>query len=500
MPAQDKEREIKLIVPEDFDMPDLNGGATGVASVVEAEPLDLTASYFDTSDLRLMSSGITVRRRTGEAPEPVWTLKLPVDGDPTLRTEVTQASDGHEPPPEIASLLKAVLIDADLVPVAELKTRRRVWRLLDAEGGELAELVDDRVSILDGNEIKDSFREIEVEARNAEAAGLKRIARVIEKSGGKPEQRSKASRALDVIRNRTAPTAAPAVSPGDPAAAAVRDTLSRLLRAMVARAPHALLAEVEGVHRMRVGQRRLRSVLRAFGPLLDKDKVTPFVDELRWLGTVLGEVRDLDVFEINLRDSAGDDPTLTPLFSTVAARKEAARARLAEALASDRYLDLIRTGQKLLDDEALVVAQGPCTETLPPLTTSAADKLRKTAGALTPASPEADYHEVRKLAKRARYTAEAVSEYEKRKESRALLEFAGRMTAVQNVFGAHQDATLARDTIIAIASEHPTNGALNLQTGRLIERADKQASALRELALRKWNKLEKDKSTKWPRR
>lgn len=492
------EREIKLIVPADFELPALDTDSTGVASVVEADPQDLTASYFDTSDLRLLSYGITIRRRTGEAPEAVWTLKLPVNGDPTLRAEISETSEGAEPPGEIATLLRSVLIDDSLSPVAELKTRRRRWRLLDTEGSEVAELVDDRVSVLEGNQIKDNFREIEVEARTADTGSLKKIAKAIAKAGGKMEQRSKASRALDAIRNGTGPNIETA-APGDPVANAVRAALSKLLRNMLARAPHAILAEPEGVHRMRVGQRRLRSILRAFEPLIDNEKTSPFVDELRWLGTVLGDVRDLDVFETGLRAKVGDDPALEGVFAVITSRSAAAHEQLREALASDRYLNLVRTGWLLINDDSLTTATGTCQEEMPALAAKAAEKLRKTARKLTPDSPELDFHEVRKLAKRARYTAETVSEFVKTKDSKALKDFASHMTSVQNVFGEHQDATLARDTLTTIAGEHTGDGPLSFQIGRLAERADVRAAELRKRCLDKWDKLDKDKSTKWPR-
>ena len=42
---------------------------------------------------------------------------------------------------------------------------------------------------------------------------------------------------------------------------------------------------------MRVGARRLRSAFRTFESMLDEAKVAPVIDELRWIGALLGEVR-----------------------------------------------------------------------------------------------------------------------------------------------------------------------------------------------------------------
>ena len=49
----------------------------------------LDATYYDTADLRLARSGITLRHRGGE-PGPAWTVKFPKDsqGSDLVRTEI----------------------------------------------------------------------------------------------------------------------------------------------------------------------------------------------------------------------------------------------------------------------------------------------------------------------------------------------------------------------------------------------------------------------------
>ena len=57
----------------------------------------------------------------------------------------------------------------------------------------------------------------------------------------------------------------------------------------------------EELHKMRVATRRLRAFLRTGRPLLDADWAEALRLELRWLGGVLGPVRDLDVLIGHLR-------------------------------------------------------------------------------------------------------------------------------------------------------------------------------------------------------
>src|SRR5688572_17629859 len=70
------EQELKLSVDGTF-APTFPVGHGDVAGVEELPPLDLRAAYYDTPDLRLARSGVTLRRRTGEGEGPVWTVKLP---------------------------------------------------------------------------------------------------------------------------------------------------------------------------------------------------------------------------------------------------------------------------------------------------------------------------------------------------------------------------------------------------------------------------------------
>ena len=116
----------------------------GVDTVQRADVVELEATYFDTADLRLATAGISLRRRTGGS-DAGWHLKLPMKKG---RFEV------HEPlsraqktvPKSLRTLLVAHTRDETLRPVAVVRTRRHVHRLLDGEGRALAEFCDDHAS------------------------------------------------------------------------------------------------------------------------------------------------------------------------------------------------------------------------------------------------------------------------------------------------------------------------------------------------------------------
>jgi len=72
----------------------------------------------------------------------------------------------------------------------------------------------------------------------------------------------------------------------------------------------------EDVHQVRVAVRRLRAILRVSRSLFDPKWVDGLRRELKWLGTALGRVRDLDVLHAYLRSSArGAAPLESPRSS-----------------------------------------------------------------------------------------------------------------------------------------------------------------------------------------
>jgi CHAD domain-containing protein len=495
--ARRNELELKLIVPADFEMPPLEDRSTGVLTASEESPLRLSATYFDTPDLRLLEHGITFRYRTGDQDGPVWTLKLPANGDSALRSELEFAGDPAQPPGEARELLFAFLRDGALAPVAELRSRRRRWSLAGEGGAKLAELVDDRVQVLDGGKIRGRFREIEIEAESIDRKGLQRIANRMRKAGAKPEQRSKASRALEAL-HKLKPESEP-VSPVDPATAAVRPALAAALRRLLSFDPYARLGDPEGVHQLRVSARRLRSVLRTFAPIVHAEKTEPVIEDLRWLGQVLGDVRDLDVLDARLRPEA-DLEQAARLFQALALRREVAAGVLTTALSSPRYVAFIeRVMQLIADDRLTVESPGACREVLPALVERMWKKLRQAGQALEPESAESDFHRARILAKRARYSAETVAVFLKPKAKEELEHFAQGAEAVQNILGEHQDAAFALTTLLEIAAEHPDDEQLNASVRALVERQERNAKAKREEFFEEWPKLDRKKNTTWVR-
>ena len=490
-----REVELKLLAPGPLDAARL--AARVVSHVEERGARTLTATYYDTDDLRLARWGVTLRYRTGEGARGRWTLKLPDDGA-IGRDEIDLAGGPAAIPKQAVALTLAYARAEPLRAVVKLRSRRRTWALLDGDA-ELAELADDEVAVMDGRRIASRFREIEIEARTATRNQLKAMAAALVEGGAvAAEPLPKAVRALGPAGQEPPDVPPPAdVGPDAPAAAAVRAEIVDATRRIVHAHAPVVSGEPEGVHRMRVGARRLRSHLRTFAPLVDPEWVAWVTPELRWVGDALGKVRDLDVLVERLRRHARDETALTPLFERLGAERHRCRDELLAVVESGRYVALLVDLVARATDPPVADESGrPCSEIFPPLVAGSWESLAKAGRLLDSSDPEDDWHRVRIKAKRARYAAEAAARClgPLSKDAR---EFALRCAAVQEVLGEHQDAVVARDTVVSLAKEIEADPAFHFAAGGLAEVEDRAAGAARDAFSRAWEALDRKKRRRW---
>lgn len=494
-----RETELKFAVHPSFVVPPLEGTA-GVTSSERLDPQDLLAIYYDAPDLRLARSGVTLRYRTGDDGGPVWTLKLPTSDGPTTREELSFDGPPDAIPTEAVDLVTAFLRSESLVSVAALHTTRVRWRLTGPDAEPLATLADDEVSLLEGEDVRARFREIEIESEGLSLKKMERIGELLRAAGAMPsEPIPKAVRALGP-RATAPPDVSPLPHPGpkEAAADAVRAALSHGLTRLITNDPAARLGDLEGVHQTRVAARRLRSDLRTLGPLIDPAWAEEVTKELRWVGNKLGEVRDLDVLQVRLSSTAhglGDE--LKPLFHTLAARESEARGRLAEALQSARYKALLdRLVDACLFPPITEMASEPCGKILPRLVAPVWKDLTKEATQLERMAPAESWHRVRIRAKRARYAAEAVAP-SLGDDAKSARRFAGAAAKVQDVLGTLQDVSVAIEVIRDVTAEHRGNSDFILAAGRLAERQNGIAERARDEWDAAWAKLRRKKNTLW---
>ena len=492
-----------LTLPSLDDLP-------GVASVSDPEEEVLEADYYDTSDLRLLRAGITLRRRRGGADEG-WHLKLPAGQD--SRRELTRPldSDHSAVPPELARLVRAYTRGQPLPPVAHIGTVRRRRILRDAAGNSLAEVVIDDVSAqtLGRSTTISSWQEAEFELTGGDDRLLKAADRRLRHAGLRPAgHAAKLERALADQLPPPRPDADPGRLTRHSTAAEVVLGYLRAQAAAIQRFdPLVRRDEPDAVHQMRVATRRLRSALQSFGTVLRPADTAHARDQLRWLGIVLGEARDHEILHERLQARLRQTPAEL-LMGPVAARiqrhfaplQAAARTAVLEALDSEQYVALLDELDRLLDDPPLTAAaRRPATGELPEAVTQAYRRVRKRMHRArrqpTGRDREVALHEARKAAKRARYAAEAVTPVFGSPAAR----FANRQKRVQSVLGDHQDAVITRGSLRDLAVRAHLAGENAFAYGLLYEREDTEAHRLQDEARRAWKKASRPRYRRWLR-
>ena len=493
------ETEVKMGAWAGFELPALDGVADDVSAVARA-PRTLMAVYYDTPDLRLARWGVTVRHRTGDGNG--WTVKLPEgeEGPALVRRELNFDGPPGRMPAGATSLIRAYARDTPLVPVARIRTVRTGVDLVDSEAAVVAEVVDDEVSVLHGGRVATRFREVEVELGTRPPAGLlDAVVRLLRDAGaGEPDTTPKVIRALG--SRAMAPPEVELVTLGKRPSGAdlVRQAVAAAVDRIMRHDPGVRIGDdPEDVHQARVGTRRLRSDLRTFAALLEEEWVSSLRDELQWLAGALGAVRDADVLNERLRRQAGtlpepDTGALAPIFRRLATHRDQARAELLAALDSPRYVALL---QRLVDGAAQPrcrkAADALAAEVVPGLVAGPWRTLRKGVEALPANPPDPALHQIRILAKRTRYAAEAAAPLVGKKAAA----FATAVADLQEVLGDHQDAVVAEAWLRQAADG--ADADVCLAAGELIAVQMAEAAESRRRWRKAWKRVSAEKLRTW---
>jgi len=468
-----RERELKLVVDDDFVLPALDG-VVHDAVLGPATRRSIEDSYFDTADFRLARWGVTLRSRAGAG----WTVKIPNrSGSVSVldREEIEIEGIEGDPPRAALGLVVSFARESQLIEVARIVNDRtsRVW--CRGNGTAVAELVDDRVAATtpDG-EVR--FREIEVElAGDTKQAVLRDVLRVLGvESPGKAVPKlvkvlgARASAPPDVV--------VPVLGANPTAAEVMGSAIAASVTRLLCQVPAARLGtDPEGVHQARVATRRLRSDLLTFAPLIDRKWGSGLRCELSWLAGELGKVRDGDVLHGKLqavlaRNAEIDTDAAATVLSVLGRQRDCDREALLEHLCDTRA---IRLFEQLVDaastPRTLPRAERRARKVMPGLVDKSWRRLRRAVKSLPDDPSIAQLHEVRILAKRVRYASEAVMPAAGKKASK----FAAGAASIQDSLGVLNDAAVAEAWLATAASG--LDGPAAFAAGRLAQQVTAEA-------------------------
>lgn len=300
------EVELKLSIrPQDASLVGLHPTVVA-ASVNKPTAHKILTIYYDTTDLRLLDAGISLRLR---CVADCWmqSVKAVATARVGLHERMEWESVVPSCQPDFTVILDPVLIKlfADqklrdsLKPIFQTKVERHEWQL-DFGGGDRVELALDVGQLLVEKKHV-PISEIELELKGGKKGRLFDLALELQKVMPlKLENASKAQNGYAYYRARPLNIFKPSqlklkrsASASTAFKAIVWDCIDHLQKNqdMVLYG-----TDLEGLHQMRVALHRLRAAFSLFRKILGDENPDALLSELRWLNAALGEARDLDVF------------------------------------------------------------------------------------------------------------------------------------------------------------------------------------------------------------
>ena len=425
------------------------------------------STYFDTDDFRLERERAALRVRQIGARR-IQTLKLaaePEKGVIARREWEREVEDNMPDLRDIDDRHLRKILDGDIAdrlsPIFVTEIKRSTMPLaLDGSTIELA---------VDVGEIKTesgsiAVCEAELELKSGRVETVYKLAQELNRRVPLTiEPLSKSERGYALLRNRKpGPRRADSVRldkemrSGQAFQIVVRNCLLHL-RANEASVRAA--AGADSIHQLRVGVRRLRSALVAFGDIMPTDERRRVSKSVRWIAQQCGRARELDVFKAEvidpLRRRMPNEAALVELERLVERLRDEAYAAVSATLDDKQYTETLLALEAWVEGDRWNEGAGagvdiPVRDFARTVLKRLHRKLTKGVKAVDALDEEA-LHELRIRAKKLRYSAEFFRSLFRDKSAKSYI---AALTAVQDCLGTLNDSVGAKQLVSELEEQH----------------------------------------------
>ncbi len=211
--------------------------------------------------------------------------------------------------------------------------------------------------------------------------------------------------------------------------------------------------DTEFVHQARVATRRMRSLIRLFGGAIPERTGSRFAEELLWMGSLFGDVRDLDVFLLNLSHfkqaiEIAPRSSIDTLTKQIAKDRLAYLAKLKTGLASTRWRQLHSrlvtfAGRTAAKNPSAPLALVALSAAVPPIITARFDAMIAQGNRVVAKPDLESFHKLRIRFKKLRYALEFVSPA----YGHSLQPLIAEVVKIQDCLGDLQDTVFTRALI-----------------------------------------------------
>lgn len=451
------EMELKLALPPQFrqqieNMPTLRQAAS------QAKDNTLISVYFDTPDFKLWDRDASLRIRS-DGERHIQTVKVSRGASLTARDEYE--AEVPSATPEFAAIKDTPLESAltnkrrhALKAIFETQIARKSLPLHIGKAHLL--LAIDEGTIRAGGASEDVC-EVEIELIDGEPSELFRLARALSEAAPlRLAGRSKSARGYDLVTGKigAAVTAEDIALDGLMSSAEAFRIIAESCLSQVAANWEAVRAsDVEGVHEMRVGLRRLRAAISIFSEMLRDDETVHIKNELKWLTDELGPARQLHVLLTEALDPIrkSSEENFDALENELMQRRLQAERRAVAAVDSVRFRNLlletlswIHTGAWGAPSDGRLHAMRCVRDFAPEALEALSTKIVKRGKKLATLDA-ARLHKLRIAAKKLRYGSEFFADlFPGARPKRRRKAFLANLKHLQDCLGALNDTTAHR--------------------------------------------------------
>jgi CHAD domain-containing protein len=418
----------------------------------------------DSFDGRLRAAGLRAERPPGRRGG-VLTVHEP--GAPPRRVEVEPGRRhlaSELPAGPVRRRLADVLEMRALVPVVRLRSSVLPLAVLNGDAKTVVRLVIERAeAVADSRRVPLAPRLVvePVLGYDDEHARTLRVLR--DRLGLEPAGHDVFDEAVTAVGGR--PGGVPSkprvkLAPGTRADAAAATVLTQLAAIAEANLPGTLAdLDTEFLHDLRVAVRRARAVLRELKAVHEPEQRAHLRAELKWVQTLTGPLRDLDVQLLKWDDLVAPLPParavdLEPLRALLQRRRAREFGRVRRGLRSTRFTAVLAEWHELA---ATAPADGERPDAAVAVEVVAADRIRRVyrrmvrdGSAIDDGSPPEALHDLRKRGKELRYLLELFGSLF---APTVVKPAVSALKELQDVLGHFQDSAVESDLLRGLAGE-----------------------------------------------
>ncbi|MEO0420923.1 MAG: CHAD domain-containing protein [Pseudomonadota bacterium] len=474
-------------LPEDFAAADIADTLCQRFALRDLGAQRWVVCYFDTFDWRLFNQGYVLEEhRNGSSNHLHW--RCLENGAPDrVLPNARMPHFAHElPVGAFRERLSGFTEPRALLPQVIVHTQAHTLNFENDDGKTLARLTFETGSLADADHTKAApvvARRLRLQPLRGYEASCKALSREVKRLGLRLAEHDLMVEALAFSGRRPACyVVRPRVhlAPEARTDEAARQLLSAFFGVMQCNLPGVRArTDPEFLHDFRTSLRRARALLSELDGVFPKRTLERYRRDLKWLGEITGDARDLDVLVLSLDDYASlleEEGEVREAFSThcqsfVARELEQAYERLHERLASVRFERLVSSLKEFVASPA--PRRTPLEHAMAPIDGYARARLRRRFRKLRKAAVGAGdgqdaqvLHDARIVAKRCRYLLDAFATLLPKDRVRALRR---ELKALQDQLGTHHDCYVHEQALITLSERMRLQDALTPAVASAIE-------------------------------